>query len=563
MKIKIVFPLVSIMSILLSGCDSKLFNKHFINDDNKNISSFSVPFVNESPEDYTILENKMTIYTVDNGTVPYVSIDGFISTLDGFFNLKNIKKRVNKFNNEYVLTTHEQYEITFDWNQNTIYSPYFAYFDTLQKGGSNPIATKFVKSTYDYDYGNKPFSVKLSNYYFDIYYYKDACLIPLFFANLLFCSQWYYNIFYNGDCCYGVSGEVTSLNKYYDCSNNGKEIPDDMRLAAVNSLLFTFDHFYGLKEDKEYTLFKDYISKESMSLLWSNDASDNYQAYKQIIYGLLDELHTRIDLPSYYCNPSTCVESLEDHGNFYKNFYNLRNQQKELRNSNLGGAIPVRYSDNLAIITFDSFLLGSESQIYDSYNQIKSDAWKYDTYHFMRHCIKDIKTHTNVEKVLIDLSLNGGGNVLSLFKALGFLTDQKIPRSTYDTLSNNYSIINYVVDTDGDGSYSNDAYNEYEWNLLISQNTFSAANTFTSVFKEMNLGKIYGHASGGGMCSVLPLVLADGTAIAISSNNSSRFVTERNNKYYFRAIEHGIAPDVEIDYADYYNDSKLVEYLNN
>ena len=101
-----------------------------------------------------------------------------------------------------------------------------------------------------------------------------------------------------------------------------------------------------------------------------------------------------------------------------------------------------------------------------------------------------------------------------------------------------------------------------EWTLLVSLNSFSAANTFTSVFKEMNLGKIYGNKSGGGMCSVLPLVLADGTAIAISSNNTARFVSERNNTLYFQAIEHGIEPDVEINYEDYYNDSKLVQYLN-
>ena len=563
MKKIVLLPFLLISSIVLSGCDGKLFHQHYVNDDKKNISSFSVPFVNEAPDDYTILENKMTIYTVDDGSIPYVSIDGFLSTLKGFFNLKNIKKSVNKFNNEYVLTMYDQYKITFDWNQNTISSASIYNFNSLQNGSSgNSLARKFIKTTYDYDYGNKAFLVKLSDYYFDIYYYKGECLIPLFFANTLFCSEWYYNIFYNGDCCYGVSGEVYSLDKYYDCSQNGKEVPDDMRKAAVNSMLFVFDYLYGLKEDKEYKLFKDYISKESMSLLWSNDSSENYKGYKQIIYGLLDELHTRIDLPSYYCDPTTCVETSEDYGDFHKSYVNLRNQQRELRTSTLGGLVPVRYSNNVAIITFDSFLLGSESQLYDSSGYLKSDAWQYDTYYYMRHCMQDIKNHSSVEKVLIDLSLNGGGVVVSLFKALGFLTDQKIPYSTYNPLANNYSITSYLIDTDGDGQYPNDAYNEYEWNLLVSLNSFSAANTFTSVFKEMNLGKIYGHKSGGGMCSVLPLVLADGTAIAISSNNTARFVSERNNTLYFQAIEHGIEPDVEINYEDYYNDSKLVQYLN-
>lgn len=73
-----------------------------------------------------------------------------------------------------------------------------------------------------------------------------------------------------------------------------------MRLAAVNSLLFAMDSFYGLKEYKSIELFKDYIDADTMRLLWSDRAEENIQGYQQLVYKQLDDAHTRLDtFPCY------------------------------------------------------------------------------------------------------------------------------------------------------------------------------------------------------------------------------------------------------------------------
>ena len=559
MKYKNISPFILIFGLILTGCVNG-----FVNDNNANVTVANIPFENLSKQEYKIKNSDLKIYYIDNGTVPYVDILNFISTLDGYLDTSNIKYSINKYNNQLTLYYNGQYPIIFNWEKNTIYADAAYYFIAYAKSIGNSSAYSNLKSSNAfYKFGGKGFSTDIGKYYFDILYHNDKCLIPLFFANTLFCSPNYYNVFYNGEHCYGYSGEINSLDGYYDNKFNGQSVSDDMRLAAVNSLLFTFDYLYGLKEDKGYSLFKNYINKDIYSLLWSNSSSDNYLGYKQIIYGLLDELHTRIDIPSYYCDPTVCKTTSADYGEFWTNYFSRRQTQKNLRQSTLGGAIPVRYSDNIAIITFDEFLSGTTEQLFDENNHLKEDAWKYDTYYFMQYCMNDIKTHNDVEEILIDLSLNGGGAVISIFKLLGFMTDENIPYSTYDYASNSYSIYHYQVDIDGDGKYPNDAYSQYKWNLLTSLNTFSAANTTASIFDEMRLGKIFGKKSGGGMCPIMPMVLADGTAITISSNNTIRYVVNNDGNRTFYSIEHGINPDVEVEYSDFYNDSKLVEYLNN
>ncbi len=528
---------------------------------NYKLTKKTVPFINKSPSSFTIPRKEIDFYYVNESDVPYVDVLSFLTQLDGLFDGDNI---YYYYHYDYLtISINQRSQIHFNWRINQISTGSFSYFSSYTKSISGINYSSYLQASYSFTYGGQSFLVDLDDYGFDIIGQDHKCLIPFFFANTLFCSPSYYNIIFNGDACYGVYGESSVIDDYYDCSNNRKAISSSMREATLNSLYFVFDYLYGLKTDKGYSSFKDYVPNAINSNLSSNDAEINYAGYKELIYGFLDELHTRIDFPSYYANPDIHHISLSECGEFYQQFYNTRNTQVTLRDDTFGGLVPVRYSNNVAIITFDSFKTGSYEQIYDSNGNIKEDAWQYDTYFFMRHCMNEIQNHVGIEEILIDLSLNGGGNMGALFRTLGFITDENIHYSTLNYLTNYYSIIDYQVDTDGDGTYPNDAYTQYRWNLLTSINTFSAANAMASIFKEMNLGTIFGQKSGGGMCTVLPLVLADGTGIAISSTSTIRYVQEENGQKVFYPVEHGIEPNVEVEYSDFYNDTKLVEYLNN
>ena len=223
----------------------------------------------------------------------------------------------------------------------------------------------------------------------------------------------------------------------------------------------------------------------------------------------------------------------------------------------------VRYYGDTAIITFNSFKTGSNNDLYDSDGILKENAWQYDSYYYMQHCMNDIKQYSEVKDILLDVSQNGGGNISAMERVLGFFTDNVLKYETYDTLTNEYHIDYYKIDTNADGYYDDDAYNQYRWTLLTSINSFSAANALTSCFINQGLGKTIGQKTGGGMCSVLPIVLADGTAIAISSNNTMRYVKKNDEgRPIYYPIEDGISPNLEIPYTDFYNDEKLVGYID-
>ncbi|WP_429978376.1 S41 family peptidase, partial [Mycoplasmopsis bovis] len=56
--------------------------------------------------------------------------------------------------------------------------------------------------------------------------------------------------------------------------------------------------------------------------------------------------------------------------------------------------------------------------------------------------------------------------------------------------------------------------------ILAGVNTFSAANLLTHIAKENKFATILGNKSGGGMWSILPVVIPDGTSFKFSSNNA-------------------------------------------
>ena len=549
--------------LLLSGCSFNGTSKNN-NDDKKNLSSRNVPIINVNKDDFNITGTNLTIWYIEESDVPYVAVDGFFTSLDGFFDSKNIAYEKNEPSCSYSVSYKNESTVNFDWDSDVIWSNSLYSFNSYSNDSSGTNYGEHLYSGTEYSYGNDAVRFNIGKYYFDILFYKGTCIVPLFIMNLLFCSTQQFNVFYNYDNCYCVYGETTEIEDYYESQVNRKVQSSQMRTAAVNSLLFVFDYFYGLKEHKEYKkAFKYYINSDVDDLLWSKGAADNYEGYKKIIYGMLDELHTRIDLPSYYCDPIKAKENPDDYGYFYKDFY--ANDEFLSKSRKIAGidSDTVRYKENTAIITLNSFRTGSHNEIYSSQDELSENAWKYDSYYFMRKCLKEIETKGNVSDIVLDLSLNGGGNIGAMYRVLGFITDQKILSPSYNFLSHNYEISKIYVDTDGDGNYSNDVYDNYKWYFLTGIRSFSAANFITSIFKQMNLGKTIGKRTGGGMCSVMPLVLADGTGITISSPNSFRYYSEEEGQRVFYSIENGLKPDIDLAYDSFYDDLALINAIGN
>ncbi|AUD63565.1 hypothetical protein BK010_08670 [Tenericutes bacterium MO-XQ] len=202
--------------------------------------------------------------------------------------------------------------------------------------------------------------------------------------------------------------------------------------------------------------------------------------------------------------------------------------------------LPVSYAASWPVPMDVQYLIDADSAIY------------------MEYTMEQVLAETNVlESVTIDLTYNTGGNVGALYRIVGFVTDQPFRVSGIDNdtggTSSNYVVINGVP-----------TYPNLKWSLLTSRVTFSAANSLATIFKENNLGPVIGVQSGGGASSITPILLPNGTAFTMSSNNVSAYRTGSGtdeDPYVYHHNEFGIEPDYDLFTPDLYNAQKILDIL--
>ena len=553
MRIKKLIP------ALILGAGTALTLTSCAKEDNISYRKERVELVNKTSGYYDLEYNYIDTYYVDGSSVKYADLGGFIKSLDGFYNSKVFRKIVSGFRNLYSIYVYanvggkiKYIGCTVDWNANTL---------TI----SDPIFFNIVKqpSTIDYSAhlkqkqgsveGNTKIVYNLSDYGFDIYYKNGKCLVPISILNTIFCSQGYFNLYNDGEKFYGTFYDLTALpvDEKLDlktCGLNTAEQTEELREETYNQLRFIMDNFYGLREDKNINSSDLEPYKDKFLSL---DPNVNKEAYYEYFVPHLNELHTRIGSYSFYYGTTLDTGNWDlDTAGQFRNAYKevqaqLQPKAQEFYTNLTGEAIKV--SGETALLYFDQFKTGSTTQL------AGEDAYKYDTYAFMQYAMNEIKDK-NVKNVVVDMSLNGGGNVGALYRALGFLSDNDVMIYSKSFANNTISTTAMAIDTNNDGNYDdNDGYTQYNWYVLSSLNTFSAANSFTALAKSLG-AKVIGQKSGGGMCSVLPIVLADTTTLEISSNDAE--LTKIGNELV--PIEHGVEPDILLSYDKFYD----MEYLD-
>jgi uncharacterized repeat protein (TIGR02543 family) len=204
----------------------------------------------------------------------------------------------------------------------------------------------------------------------------------------------------------------------------------------------------------------------------------------------------------------------------------------------------------------------------DSIPDAPEDTWMFtpdiealidaDSAVYMELMLEEIETvYPSVTDIILDITWNTGGNVGALYRVLGFITDDPFMVSSIDGDTGGAST--YVVDIDGIPSYSH-----LNWTLLSSTTSFSAANSLATIFQENDLGTVIGVQTGGGASSITPILLPNGSAFTMSSNNISAYRTGAGTEadpYVYHSVEFGITPDIEIDTEDLYNEEVLLPLL--
>ncbi len=436
--------------------------------------------------------------------------------------------------------------------------------------GNPSLIEKIKQGSFD-RYG-KEIELDLAAYQIPLYWNTEDSiyLIPMqtlsdFLISISTGRTFVYNtkaVYYGGASDFGFgSSQLTPFGESYVYSAPSNMLSEELAWYSYCELCLALDNLYGLKEIHDISSFDSIFTETGYrSDLASTDPNVKDGALLDFINYYLDDMHSGFDATSYLTDSAESIggdglSALRDSevGQIY---YNARTKADH--------EIPA-YEEvgNTAYITFDHFLLNSFPAAYyagevNTENDPESETMETPALIIYAH-EQITRENSPIENVVIDLSLNGGGDVdAAAAVAAWYLGEASM--SIRSSLTGAISTGTYRFDTNLDGVFDDsDTVQDKNLYCLIGPYSFSCGNLVPNIFRSSKRVTLIGKESGGGSCSVLPMSTAYGSLFRISS--PSRMSYLKNGSYY--DTDTGIMPDFIIAKPDnFYNRETLTEYIN-
>ena len=458
--------------------------------------------------------------------------------------------------------------------------------------------------------------IHLRDYMIDLVESDGECYVPLQTLTDLFMGEMYLYFVYNNDKLYIFSYGSSLIDEV-----NAKE-PEPMSEAFAlfnyNELRLNLDLHYGLKEEHGITDFGTFFQKTGMlKKLTGTSGKDFDNALSKLLSIYLDDLHSGLVSSSWRHEKETDLEIMESFTMFGASFadmFSVSYWYNNARGEAYEGDIPM-YEEvgDTAFITFDSFYVDVDdlSEYYDPnlvldpsefvihngvHNTLdtedsdaavetaetetseadaaeteaeetlaedlaEAEEKEVDTIKLLLYAYSQItREDSPIQRVVIDLSNNGGGMAVAAIFTLGFIMNS--PRIVLrDTMTGAQTISEYRVDINRDNMYDfGDSMVSHgkKVYVLISPSSFSCGNLVPAACKAAHF-TLVGQPSSGGSCVVLPGCTASGALFQISGTKQLSIV--RNGSFY--NIDKGIEPDIYLSTREaFYDRAGLVEYLH-
>lgn len=502
-------------------------------------------------EEYVSFDGTLDAYYEEYGNVPFVDIIDLLAVSDGAIQydiitysytdpILTISYDIEYEDDDGVLQT-ETLVAYFDFAENTVTSPssdFFGYYMAESSSNFGEGLTYIGSESVD----PHEITFDLGYYGFDMVVYDDngtqKYLVPFNIIELLLFGDTYYDVYFNHDAFYGTehwqlsNSNDANTDIMRDSSFNAMTMPRDMKLAAYNYMAFVMDYYYGIKDfvgiETYYTELEPYI----YDLIFSNDV-DHYRALFEFVYSL-DDPHSSFSSTGYYEDETYGFQlSLSDLGDRVSGYYQKAWSVDDMYADKYGTSIPKTHlldDGKTAIIYIGGFNINTPDEF-----KVELDALP-----------------AGIENVIIDIANNGGGNSGAVWRTFGYMTEETFKIHFQNPLDG--SAVTYLYESE----YV--AY-DYNWFVLTSPVTFSAANMFANMAKELGI-PVIGQNSSGGASSIQLIQPFGGTAMIISSNSviSARVLNEETGEYEYISLEFGVEVDYHIE--DFLNDEALLAAIN-
>jgi len=508
----------------------------YLLDDGTKVLKKEILFKNYS----TVYPNKgnekryLDTYFFDGSVIPYVSIGDYISMVDFFDNDKIVKKGYtytyspNNYPKKIEVNPEDDTLTMYDYE---FYSIDEAEYNSGRSYYSN-LDMKFEETTY----GNKKI-IDLSDYYLRIKEAFNKALIPFHVVNAIFAMNSYYYTFYLGNEYRGTSYEDGNVS-CYDYTN-GITLTDEYLAYNYDFISFTFNELYGLKDYYGYDINKMLRDKMFSKRLNKNEYLTGFHEFIES----LEDCHTGL----WYSSDFFTISSYADNSNRYKEIKKVYSDVSDAKyEAAQNNPIFSEQSDDLAYLNDEiAYIRFDEFNIEGRFSPLRLNE-------YLLKCKKK-----GIKDVIFDVSLNGGGDTFALTYILGMMTNDDIIIRNRNVITKHIYDEVVKVDVNGDGDFNdNDAYDNFNYYILSSGFSYSCANEFISYCKDNNLATILGQKSGGGACSIYPLVTPTGALLQVSSLDA--FYDKNGN-----LVEDGVDVDYILPYDKFYDSTYMINLINN
>lgn len=536
MKKKILIFIFILLSIFLVSC----IKKELPLDENRTII---VNFINKSDE-YNVSNSTVDIHYFADDNLPYIDVLEFINMLEGvyysseFEYFKDFENQILKISIEVEYEKEiEIYEIIWNFKNDTVFVESLDFFSSYikitatdySKGliSLDSIITKGTSVNYD-----------LAKYNFDLVIKNELFLVPFHIINLFMNQEVYFDAYFNGDIIYGIdtsnldtNNDTSLVDTIIKSSNNNKDLSENLKVHSYNFYALIIDYFYGLKTERNINSAYEFLESNKNNFL-NNTSKNIFEVTER-----LDDLHTSHLLRSYYNYNKTSkytYESLytgKNTKNFYDGLYDVQMEAIDYFGYD-------RFTGVINIKDIEIINSGKTTVIYLL-------GFDVDTPELIGNYIKELPE--TVENIIIDLTLNTGGNLGAVLRMFTLMTDKEI----YYHYQNPLDGSKYSYGVVGE----NKSYNQYNYFIKSSSVTFSAANLAVSIAKELDI-PVIGRKSSGGASSIGFFLFPEGSIIIMSSNTVLSKIEEDN----YVSIELGLEPDYHL--INLYNEESIKNIID-